>query len=379
MSAEQRDLVPDEKTLNAIFQCVDVEPKVISSTFETCTFSIHTQTPLLPGHPTDLLVRLETSGHHLHQVAALQSLARVQLPDLVPLVVSHGTTKMGGGMEVDYMVSEYVTGTTTLEAVWDTLGSIDQERLMDLVVRAVKRLQTRVRNIQEVGTQPDNAKVGGPKLGYFQDMEQFLDGKLQSSDSDPFHCRLLNVDGGILLESDFQDIGQVELTRADLDELKHHTVFCHNDLEPRNILVRPSTNSKGLSYDLAAIVDWEMAGFYPFAFEYGLKDNILGSSNLLFSWYSLFKERTAHLLPPNECHTKLVRALWVIDQSQKRDKTRNVGVRFQQMWIERLELQRSSHIRQGWVRKDGAETPVIFTKEDQEKLELEVLKELGYY
>ena len=32
-----------------------------------------------------------------------------------------------------------------------------------------------------------------------------------------------------------------------------------------------------------------MAGFYPFAYEYSIKDTILGSY-LSLSWYSLFKE-----------------------------------------------------------------------------------------
>ncbi|KAK2057691.1 hypothetical protein LY76DRAFT_88249 [Colletotrichum caudatum] len=94
------------------------------------------------------------------------------------------------------------------------------------------------------------------------------------------------------------------------------------------------------------------------------------------SWYSLFKERMPHLLPPDECHTKLIRALFV-DQSEKRERMRNVGVRFQFTWTERLELQRSSDTLRGWVRKDGAKAPIIFTKGDQENLEKPVMRELA--
>lgn len=36
-------------------------------------------------------------------------------------------------------------------------------------------------------------------------------------------------------------------------------------------------------YKLAAIIDWEMAGFFPFAYERGLKDVILRSSHLSYS------------------------------------------------------------------------------------------------
>ncbi len=90
---------------------------------------------------------------------------------------------------------------------------------------------------------------------------------------------------GIVLGSAFEDIGRVGFTHSDLDGLQRHVVFCHNDLEPRNILIRETSPTEGKSprYELVAVIDWEMANFYPFAYEYGVKDTILGSSNLSFS------------------------------------------------------------------------------------------------
>ena len=38
-------------------------------------------------------------------------------------------------------------------------------------------------------------------------------------------------------------------------------VFCHNDLSANNVIVDPDT------LKIAAIVDWEYAGFYPPEFE----------------------------------------------------------------------------------------------------------------
>jgi hypothetical protein len=122
-----------------------------------------------------------------------------------------------------------------------------------------------------------------------------------------------------------------------------------------------------------------MAGFYPFAYEYGLKDCQLGLENLSFSWYALFKERTAHLLPDGECHDKLMRALRIIDESKKRVMTRSVGVRLQQRWVARSGVERSMDGRCGWVRKAGLESRRDLNKEDTELLELEVLEELGIH
>ncbi|KAK3324799.1 hypothetical protein B0T19DRAFT_429466 [Cercophora scortea] len=401
-SVEQRDLVPDEKILSAIFPgATDIKLtsccNIISNTFDTCTFSIHLEIAPLSGYPKDLLVRLETSGSRLATVAALQRLGHAQLPNLIPSVLDVGTTTTADGTPVEYSVTAYCTGTITLEDVWDTLGQPHQLESVDSVVHAMEKLQKLDRNSEDVsrsltGTpyvlnngasdcmQSVRTSIGGPKLGYFPDVKQFLGGILRASNLKSPNCTLSEIDDGIVLVSAFEDIGRVEFTRSDLDNLQHHVVFCHNDLEPRNILVREISSAEGKSpqYELAAIIDWEMAGFFPFAYEYGLKDTVLGSSNLSFSWYSLFKERTSHLLPRAEYHTKLIKALKIVDESKKRSMTRNVGIRFQAKWVGREDVEKSLDLRRGWVRKAGAKPPGRFTKADQANLELEVLKELGY-
>ncbi|KAJ0163475.1 hypothetical protein CTA2_2920 [Colletotrichum tanaceti] len=382
MPGEKRNLFPDGETLRTIFSGVDIKPtdcKIISYTFDTCTFSIHPKTAAIPGHPKDLLIRLEVSGRRLDQVAAFQKLAHDHLLDLVPPVVSGGTTTTADGTQVDYAVSEYCTGAIPLEDVWGTLDQENQMRLMDSVVCAVEKVQAIniSSSIQNLGPQSNDALVGGPQLGYFPNIGQLLDGILRASDLERRNCTLSEVDGGIVLKSDFEDIGQAELTRADLDDLKGHVVFCHNDLEPRNILVRRVTESNSPCYDLAAIVDWEMAGFFPFAYEYGIKDNVLGSSNLSFSWYSLFKERTSHLLPQNACHERFIRALGVIDESKRNGMARNVGVQFQKKWVAAHCVEKSPDVRRGWVLKAGAKAPGHFTKEDNDTFLQQVQEELG--
>lgn len=41
----------------------------------------------------------------------------------------------------------------------------------------------------------------------------------------------------------------------------HDLVFCHNDLSANNVIVDPDT------LKIAAIIDWEYAGFFPPEFE----------------------------------------------------------------------------------------------------------------
>jgi uncharacterized protein YbcC (UPF0753/DUF2309 family) len=120
-----------------------------------------------------------------------------------------------------------------------------------------------------------------------------------------------------------------------------------------------------------------MAGFFPFSCGYGSKDTVLGNSNLSFSWYTMFKNQSTHLLPRGECHTKLIKALRIIDHSMKRSREGKFSTVVQIRWLQREQVEESSDLRQGWVRKAGANPPKGFSKDDQTKLEQEVLKELG--
>ena len=65
-------------------------------------------------------------------------------------------------------------------------------------------------------------------------------------------CKLLGLDSGLSAQSEYDDIGQIDLFHSDLDELQHCVVFCRNDLEPRNIVVRISSSRK---YKLAGVIN----------------------------------------------------------------------------------------------------------------------------
>ncbi|KAK4144139.1 uncharacterized protein C8A04DRAFT_28041 [Dichotomopilus funicola] len=244
-SAAQEALVPDSTILSGILHDVAADKlaewTVLPNTLTTCTFRIHVET-VRPSYPSDLLIRLEAaSGSNLAALAGLQALAHAQLPHLVPTVLHVGAVTDADGREMEDSITPYYTGTATLEEVWDTLGQDDQRGVVDVVVRAVETLQKAV-----------CGQVGGPKLGYSPDVQGFLRGLPLRN------CSLSEVAGGdLVLSSMSADIGQVTFSPSDLADLNRHVVFCHNDLEPRNIFVR----SVAGRCEVAAIIDWEMAGF----------------------------------------------------------------------------------------------------------------------
>ena len=388
-------LLPDQQILSGIFPNIPITEdayKVISNTFDTCTFRIRFETEPRPGFPNDLLIRVEASGSRLAAVAAFQRLGHHQLADVVPTTLGVGTTANSKGRELEYSVTPYFDGTTTLDDVWNDLGSDNQRALMKSVVQAVEKLQKldpQCDDVRRVIPQLDRttrdlelstALIGGPEVGYYSEIKQLLVGFAGDNGTKSPCCEILDTTNGIAIQSTFEDIDRIEFSYSDLDDLQKHVVLCHNDLEPRNILVKQALNddSGDARYELVAIIDWEMAGFYPFAYEFGLKDTLLGSSNLSFSWYSLFKEQTAFLVPEGECHAKLIKATRIIAESEVRTMTRNVSVRFQAKWIKREQIKMSVDVRCGWVRKVDADGTGLFTKEDDANLEMEVLKDLGY-
>lgn len=68
----------------------------------------------------------------------------------------------------------------------------------------------------------------------------------------------------VVIKSHYEDLGSKRLEKSIMNQWALEAVLCHNDLTPRNIIVKPRSSPDGGSeYQLAAIIDWELSGFYP--------------------------------------------------------------------------------------------------------------------
>ncbi|KAK4226711.1 hypothetical protein QBC38DRAFT_528173 [Podospora fimiseda] len=366
---DNQKIIPDQEILLGIFPEIPNIPKdsysIISNNFDRCTFRLSLDTEPKPGFPADLLIRLEAAGSHLPAVAELQRLAHMQIPGLVPATLQVGTVVNEAGKKLDYSITPFLTGTTVLEHVWNGLDGTNQRSLMDSVFEAMQNLQklpVTSAVIHQVGStsQSNSSKdllLGGPDAEYHGGIKELLAGLINQK-SAKLRCQVVSTADGIAVHSAATDdrINNVEITQHHLGNILASIVFCHNDLEPRNILVKKTGDDK-------------KAGC------------LLGSSNLSFNWYSLFKERTAALLPTGAGQAKLIEAIVAIADSNSQAMPRNVGVRVQGKWRERERLRISKDYTHGWIREDGhdgATDVPVFKKQDDENLELEVLKELGY-
>ena len=145
--------------------------------------------------------------------------------------------------------------------------------------------------------------------------------------------------------------------------LWRQSVFYHNDVEPRNLLVRPiiEVDSGHRRYELARLSStgrWLASSRPP-----------TSVASRTSSWEArtpLFKQRTAHLLSSGGVPREVdpgARPHQPVEEQV--DRTGEAG-------------ERSPDFRCGQIRQAGARTVGPFTKEDNESLELEMLRELGY-
>lgn len=105
--------------------------------------------------PLDLLVLMETSTNKSAAVKALEDVARMHIPTLVPKSYGIGKGTTEDGLDVEFSISEFVVGAESLEDIWPSLNPAQKEALMDKVVTAIKKLQhTDIRRSAEAANSP---------------------------------------------------------------------------------------------------------------------------------------------------------------------------------------------------------------------------------
>lgn len=380
-SIEKCDLAPDNYILAEIFPSTTfISTEVLSQNFQSCTFTA------CPESGEGFIVRIEPEGSQIPAVSAIQELAAQVIPEYVPTVHKTGTASTEDGRKLDYSVTTYVKDAVTLESIWSDMTDDQQLHVAEQVASVVEKLhsinldkkaQQFVKLENKASVETPSIPLGSPSWGLFSNLSDLVRGLVKAEDGFK-QIAITESDEGLSFECEFNDIASVAMSKEDVLSLQETIVLCHNDLEPRNILVRRESTTD--HYKVVAIIDWEMAGFFPFAFESFYKDLVLGSSNLYYPWYRLFKDQTARFIPkplPGG-QGKLLKALDMVLQANARPPTRNVGRVVQRKWIAREQLVRSEDLSLGWVRSPEAGDVGRFTKEDNEQLELSALRELGF-
>ncbi|EFQ26917.1 hypothetical protein CGRA01v4_07908 [Colletotrichum graminicola] len=401
MSATAPDcLVPDLTILSGISELDGItmcKYRIISNSSTTCTAVASLEEDQSPcGLPTHLIIRLEKSrdGNPLFATAAFQRLAHRRLPHLVPKVWGAGHTQTEKGAKISYMLSQYYMDTCTLESVWDDMDKFSRHALVEQVVSNLVHLKdVSVANVNDEteilrGTPFERTKtgnsamVGGPAYGYFRDFSSFLMSTLSSGSKRYSIDR--KPDGTLAIQMKSPQETGFGFAQTDLDLLLHMSVLCHNNLEPRNILVRKViTSNNRVTCQLVSVIGWEMAGFFPFAFEVGYKDTCLGLQNQSWSWYSWYRLSAGRILSGTApaarpiCF-KLIQSMVLTDIAKKEANKLNVGNLVQKLWHEREQTMAYVDAETGYAKNPNIVGVNSFNMTDNAELELEALRKLRY-
>ncbi len=380
----------------------------VSEGASRCSVGIESEEPLRPGFPTNILLRLEDSSTSLAAAVGMAQVAHSVLPDLVPPFLDLGAVTTSTGRAVEYSIRELfinADGVFTLEEVSPLLSTSAKTAIVDQVVTAMEHLQTQapstaVSTIAKLSSARDPSTVaahdannisatsGGPSIGFATTAEELLTLLFKPPQHShqppctltPLPCGTIRVASAHASDaSSTEDVTVVDFTPSDLAALHHSTVLCHNNLEPRNILVKhlPGSSATAPKVTLAGIIGWERASFQPFAVEFGSKDAALGKHNFDFEWYALFKARSARLLPSGPETEKLLEAMWLYDVACD---LLEPGVRscLQRQWMEFYGIEQAEDVRVGWERgADQQGALPVMVAEEWEIMQEAVLEEVG--
>ncbi|KAF9873053.1 hypothetical protein CkaCkLH20_09563 [Colletotrichum karsti] len=406
ISDAKKDLVPDHTVLAGMFGGFNLSNypryEITHSTIDCCEFVVdlaeEEQSPT--GVPTHLLARLEKPrpNNQLFCSAAFQRIAHRKMPSVVPKVWGVGTTMTDEGVELHYLLSQYWEGAVCVEAIWEEMNYPVQKSLMEDVATVIADLQEiSVDDLEKedwdiLAEHPlhsegvdDIPMVGNSQVGWFKDMASFLMSKLAPGQAK--YSISTTDDGSVVFSGTFGESRvpsryEIQFTPENLAYLLDACALCHNDVEPRNIIIRPTQTDHGPGYELIAITNFDSAGFFPFAYETVMKDLLLGQRNRIGSWYDLYKEVTHHLLYVNPdldnatSQEKLIKAVTLADIGQKQMQAFHVGNRVQMKWLEREGYHRGETAQEGFTRADDFD--LVYTEIDDAELEEEALQELGY-
>ncbi|CAM1500496.1 Fc.00g096580.m01.CDS01 [Cosmosporella sp. VM-42] len=326
-------------------------------------------------------------------VAAMQQIAASTIPELIPQILQVGKATNLQGRLFDFSVIELVEG-DTLEDVWEQMNNEEQDSVVVELVEALEKLHSVrfddpvVQNILDKMLHEQSDKkfkiqgvFGGPHTGFLENGTDLLESIMKIRKLRKPFCTKEPVVGRqeMTIHSNFEELGSLFIDISSIEQWSREAVFCHNDLNPRNLILReyPSLDGKR-KYKLTGIIDWELAGFYPASYELSLQDTYLGLATQKLSYYLLLKDSLKNIVPRSSSQVALLRANELICESQERllSNGTNIPAHIRKRFLENTGLVRDSDPYAGWTRraKDGLFHE--YSSTEAQKLEDEVIEEM---
>ncbi|TVY14770.1 hypothetical protein LARI1_G008193 [Lachnellula arida] len=385
-----RDVSPDDRLLTQIFTRLPETTSIFLQDWDKCVFKAE-----FPHRAC--VVRLEAESEnlkHFPTIAAIQQIAAHVVPDLVPQTFQVGKAENAQGRMFHFSVTEIVEG-ELLEDVWQQLSTDEQNSVVAELVGALEKfhsirlgdvgvreiLNRTLREDERLESSEQAQAFGGPHTGFLNDGHGLLGAVMERQKlNKPFCCMEPLVDTqDIGIRSSFEELGSVVIRNSDIEKWPAEAVLCHNDLNPRNLILRSCVTPDGKSeYKLAGIIDWELAGFYPASYELSLQDTYLGGANRHVSFYLLLKEKMRNLVPQSSSQIVLLQAMELVNESRERllSDGNNIGAHIRKRFLEYSMLERDDDPCLGWTRSPLGGPLLEYSSAEFQKLEDDVVEEM---
>jgi hypothetical protein len=370
-----QDVQPGDFQLEQIFGSKQpTSTSILLQNWDKCIFRAD-----FPDTSPSLVIRLEAEDGDSEAfaiVAAMQDIARTVLLELVPQTLKVGKVKNSNGRAFHFSVIEHVEG-ELLQDVWEKMRKEDRISIVAEIASVAEKLQSvrigddepqrllsSVLHGSERTLVQTPGSFGGPSTGFLRSGIDFLSGILERRKLKKEFCTIIlhpsheNLHGDIVVSS-YKDLGApgiIGIYKSEIEQWPEDAILCHNDLTPRNIIVKSLVNYNGtVRYKLAGIIDWELAGFYPASYELSLQDTYLSGGNRHISFYLLLKEHMAKLVPRTSSQIVLLQAMELIWESQQRClfESHNIPANIRKRFLEIGGLVRDENPYIGWRSREN--------------------------
>lgn len=355
----------------------------------------------LEDHHPACVVRLEAENENKNlktftTIAAMQQIAAMSIPELVPQTIHVGKAKNAQGRMFYFSVIELVEG-DLLEDVWQQISAEEQSSIIAELVEVLKKLHSirlsdkgvkeilgktlREESDEILKSFEQHGAFGGPHTGFLNNGHALLDSIIERRKLKKPFCSIESIINSqdIRIQSSFKELGSIVIYNFDINKWPGEAVFCHNDLNPHNLILQSRVSLDGKSkYKLAGIIDWELAGFYPASYELSLQDTYLSGANRHISFYLLLKEQMKNFVPRSSSQIMLLQAMELIFESRQRlllDGT-NIPAHIRKRFMEKSKLTRDNDPYAGWTRSPHDGPFPEYSNADVQKLEDDVVEEM---
>ena len=386
-------LVPESRLFNSIFEDllpdVDLKPQdppvqPITSTLMSRTAGHANYRVCIPHLDQTYFVRLQPSELGIEDrqddIDTVKRVAIKKIAPLVPEAHRSGHIRDGRGRLLWYSAERFVDG-HPLDTIWldltgeqrgfviseicDVLRKLHSVRVSTAHLDAVRAPGLSIARKGDI----QRARYGGGVWGFQRDLGALLHA-MSARYRDFSHTSNRKALDLTIVESKHEEVQSVIFFRETLSDLRTDpSVLCHNNLSPQNIIIKRGYEafSPDLTW-LAGIVSWDLAGFFPRAFDLAMQDMLIGRQHTMLSYYLCLKQAMKELVPRSPCNIAIAKTVALAEEHHDRALMRDMDRDAWTKWafMNEIGLARHADPFVGWAPK-----VVEYTEKNRKSIEKE--------